>query len=124
MRDGLTCPVGARWVVAYWSRRVLSNILAQKVRVLLFMGANFAAVRLQQLVGAQDERVGERASLTPRELAVLRALSVGKRTKETAEHLELGEETVRTHVKHAEAKLGVHDRAHAVAHAIRLHLIP
>jgi DNA-binding CsgD family transcriptional regulator len=91
--------------------------------VLLFTGANFAAVRLQQLVGAHGERVGERASLTPRELAVLRALSVGKRTKETAEHLELGEETVRTHVKHAESKLGIHGRAHAVAHAIRLHLI-
>jgi DNA-binding CsgD family transcriptional regulator len=27
-------------------------------------------------------------------------------------------------MKKAAAKLGVHDRAHAVAHALRLHLIP
>ena len=29
MRDGLTCPVGGRWAVAFWSRKVLSDILTQ-----------------------------------------------------------------------------------------------
>jgi LuxR family quorum sensing-dependent transcriptional regulator len=124
MRDGLTCPIGGRWVVVYWSRKVLTDVLTPYLRVLLFMSANFAAVRLQQLLGAQKERVGERVQLTPRELAVLRSLSVGKRTRKTAELLQLGDETIRTHLKNAEAKLGVHDRTHAVAQALRLQLIP
>jgi LuxR family quorum sensing-dependent transcriptional regulator len=110
--------------VVYWSRKVLSNILTPQLRVLLFMGANFAAVRLQRLVGPLMGRLGKQARLSPRELAVLRSFSIGKRVKETAEHLQLGDETIRTHLKRAEAKLGVHDRAHAVAQALRLHLIP
>jgi LuxR family quorum sensing-dependent transcriptional regulator len=123
MRDGLLCPIGGRWVVVYWSRKVLTDTLTPQIRVLLFMGANFAAIRLQQLVGPFEGRIGERTSLTPRELAVLRSFSIGKRTKETADRLQLGVETIRTHLKHAEAKLGVHDRAHAVAQALRLQLI-
>ena len=44
--------------------------------------------------------------------------------REAAKLLNLGEETVRSHLKKAESKLGVHDRTHAVAQAIRQHLIP
>jgi DNA-binding CsgD family transcriptional regulator len=124
MRDGLTCPVGGRWVVTYWSPRVLSNRLSEEARVVLFMGATFAAIRLQRLVGPQVGRIGKGAALTARELAVLRQLSMGHHMRQVAGLLELGEETVRSHLKKAEAKLGVHDRTHAVAHAIRQHLIP
>jgi len=124
MRDRLNCPVGGRWVVVFWSRHVLSNALSQQARAMIFMGATFAAIRLQKLIGSHPRRIGKGAALTPRELAVLRLLSVGKHVKETAEHLGLGEETVRSHLKKAQAKLGVHDRTHVVAQAIREHLIP
>jgi DNA-binding CsgD family transcriptional regulator len=124
IRDSLTCPVGGRWALVYWSRNVLSAQLTQERRALLFMGATFAAIRLQKVIGPHPKRIGKGASLTPRELAVLRLLSVGKQIKEAAEHLQLGEETVRSHLKKAQAKLGVHDRTHVVAQAIRLHLIP
>jgi LuxR family quorum sensing-dependent transcriptional regulator len=124
LRDRLACPVGGRWVVVFWSSKVLTSILSEEERALLFMGASFAAIRLQKLIDPSSERIGKGASLTPRELAVLRLQSIGKRIKETAEHLGLGEETVRTHLKKAQTKLGVHDRAHAVAQAIRWHLIP
>jgi LuxR family quorum sensing-dependent transcriptional regulator len=124
MRDRLNCPVGGRWVVTYWSRHVLTSILSQQARALLFMGATFAAIRIQHLIGSHARRVGKGVSLTPRELAVLRSLSIGNHIKETALHLELGEETVRSHLKKAQAKLGVHDRTHAVAEAMRQHLIP
>jgi LuxR family quorum sensing-dependent transcriptional regulator len=123
MRDRLTCPVGGRWVVVFWSRNVLCDVLTEQKRALLFTGATFAAIRLQQLVGDDAKRVGKGASLTPRELTVLWQLSVGKRVKDIAQDLHLGEETVRSHVKKAQVKLGVHDRTHAVAHAIRMHLI-
>src|SRR4029453_11809210 len=29
MRDGLMCPVGGRWVVGFWSRKEVSNVLTQ-----------------------------------------------------------------------------------------------
>jgi DNA-binding CsgD family transcriptional regulator len=124
MRDGLTCPVGGRWIVAYWSPRVLAGTLTQQDRALLFMAASFVAIRLQALAEPSVKRVGKGVSVTPRELSVLRSLSLGRRIRETAEHLGLGEETVRSHLKKAQAKLGVNDRTHAVAQAMRLHLIP
>lgn len=124
MRDGLTCPVGARWVVVYWSRKVLSHTLSPQLRALLFMAAHFAAIRLEQIVGPDTKRVGKGVLLTPRELSVLRLASNGHRTKSIAHLLELGEETVRSHLKKAQMKLGVKDRLHAVAEALRNQLIP
>jgi DNA-binding CsgD family transcriptional regulator len=124
MRDGLTCPVGGRWVVCYWSRRVLSNVLSPQLRALLFMAANFAAIRLEQIVGPDPKRIARQMSLTARELSVLRLASNGHRIRRIAQLLELGEETVRSHTKKAQAKLGAKDRIHAVAEAMRHQLIP
>jgi DNA-binding CsgD family transcriptional regulator len=124
MRDGLTCPVGGRWVISYWSPHVLSQRLSDEARALLFMGANFAAIRLQKLIKSKASRIGGNSALTPRELAVLRLLSVGHQHAAIASLLELGDETVRSHLKKAQAKLGVRSRTHAVAQAIRLRLIP
>ena len=121
-RDRLLCPVGGRWVVVYWSKKVLC--LTPEDRALLFMGASFAAIRLQRLIDPYVKRLGTGSSLTPRELAVLRLLSNGKRVREIARLLDLGEETVRSHTKKAQSKLGVHDRTHAVVQAVRLRLIP
>jgi len=68
--------------------------------------------------------MGKRASVTPRELAVLRLVSIGRRTEEIAQVLGLGEETVRSHLKKVQGKLGVRNRAHAAAEAVRQQLIP
>jgi LuxR family quorum sensing-dependent transcriptional regulator len=111
-------------VVVYWSRKVLSSTLSPQLRALLFMAANFAAIRLEQVVEPDPKRLGRQVSLTPRELSVLRLASNGHRTKRIAELLGLGEETVRSHIKKAQTKLGVKDRLHAVAEAMRLQLIP
>ncbi len=124
MRDRFNCPVGGRWVVTYWSRSVLSQRLTEEARAILFMGGAFAAIRLQKLAGPLVCRIGKGAALTPRELAVLRLLSVGHPLKEIAGLLELGEETVRSHLKKAQTKLGVRSRTYAVAQAIRRRLIP
>lgn len=124
MRDRLNCPVGGRWVVTYWSRNVLTQRLSDEARAILFMGATFSAIRLQKLAAPEVCGIGKGNALTPRELAVLRMLSVGHQIGETAKLLELGEETVRSHLKKAQAKLGVHDRTHVVAQAIRRRLIP
>jgi len=62
--------------------------------------------------------------MTPRELAVLRLVSLGKGNSEIAKLMGIGEETVRSHAKKAQVKLGAHNRAQAAAEAIRQQLIP
>jgi DNA-binding NarL/FixJ family response regulator len=62
--------------------------------------------------------------LTEREQEVLEHLAEGKSTKEIADALFLGEETVKTHLGRIYQKLGVSDRVQAVAAAIRGGLVP
>ena len=124
MRDGLTCPVGGRWVVAFWSRKELSNIITPATRIMLYAAASFAALRLNQLVDSDPNLLGARCHLTPRELAVLRLVSMGAQCREVAQELSLGEETVRSHLKKAQSKLGVRGKTQAVAEALRQNLIP
>jgi len=50
---------------------------------------------------------------------VLEGVSHGESTREIAERLVVGEETVRSHLKSLYQKLGVSDRSAAVAHAFR-----
>jgi two-component system nitrate/nitrite response regulator NarL len=61
--------------------------------------------------------------LTAREREVLDLIAVGKSLPEVAKELSLGVTTVKTHVQHVYAKLGVSDRAAAVAEAMRHGLI-
>jgi LuxR family quorum sensing-dependent transcriptional regulator len=124
MRDGLTCPVGGRWVVAFWSRKELSNIVSRPMRIMICATAGIGALRLEQLVDPDPNSVGAHTHLTPRELAVLRLVSSGAQFREVAEQLGLGEETVRSHLKKAQTKLGARTRTQAVAEALRQHLIP
>lgn len=55
------------------------------------------------------------APLSPRELEVLRLIARGKTNREAAAELFISEATVKTHLIHVYAKLGVNDRAAAVA---------
>jgi len=124
MRDGFTCPVGRRWVLAFWSPKSLSRCCEWESRAIIFLAANFAALRLEQLLPANAARVPRKSRLTPRELAVLRLSSLGHPAAEASEALGLGEETVRSHLKKAQHKLGARNRTQAVAEALRQHLIP
>ena len=62
--------------------------------------------------------------LTEREMAVLRLLAQGQSNKEIARHLQVVEDTVKTHVRHILTKLGVQSRTQAVLSAARLGLVP
>ena len=57
--------------------------------------------------------------LSGRELQVLRGISEGKTNSEIGRELHLAEDTVKAHTRRLFHKLGVHDRAAAVAHAFR-----
>ncbi|HET8842705.1 MAG TPA: response regulator transcription factor [Ktedonobacteraceae bacterium] len=61
--------------------------------------------------------------LTERETEVLRLLVQGRSNKDIATQLQIVEDTVKTHVRHILAKLGVQSRTQAVLHAIRLGLV-
>lgn len=63
------------------------------------------------------------ATLTPRELDVLRLIVVGRANKEIAAALDVSEETVKTHVSHVLAKLEVENRVQAIAEALRRRLV-
>jgi DNA-binding NarL/FixJ family response regulator len=76
------------------------------------------AARLLQRVRRRD------LELTPRELEVLAEVGRGLSNAEIGTKLLVGEATVKTHLLHAFAKLGVSDRTAAVTVAIARGLLP
>lgn len=73
--------------------------------------------------GSLAEQALERDRLTEREMSVLEELAKGRSTKEIADALIIGEETVKTHLARIYQKLGVSDRVQAVALALRRGLV-
>lgn len=61
--------------------------------------------------------------LTTRELEVLKLLAEGKANKEISVYMNIGEQTVKTHVSHILDKLGVPSRTQAALYAIRTGLV-
>jgi DNA-binding NarL/FixJ family response regulator len=62
-------------------------------------------------------------SLTPRELEVLRMLALGYGNQKIAENLVIAVGTVKNHVQHILAKLGVSDRTQAVVRAYEAKIV-
>lgn len=70
------------------------------------------AAQLDGPAGPQQTNI-----LTPRELEILQLIAGGASNGQAARHLFISEATVKTHLLHTYAKLGVNDRAAAVATA-------
>jgi DNA-binding NarL/FixJ family response regulator len=66
---------------------------------------------------------GSRGKLTQRQREILQLLANGESTTVAARELGLSEETVKTHIKTALARLGARNRTHAVSIALRESLI-
>jgi len=83
------------------------------------------AARLLQKVASEDRQRSKPPTdrLTRRQLEVLRLLAKGLTNREIAQRLVLSTGTVRIHVQHIIAKLGVSDRTGAVVRGIELGLV-
>ena len=85
--------------------------------------SNGPSVRLP-LPGPSNGNGGNpQATLTRRELDILRLMADGHGTRAIADRLRISPTTVRNHVQRFLGKLGVHSRLQAVAHATRHRLL-
>ena len=82
-----------------------------------------AAAAQESFVDPAVPPKGSRGKLTRRQRQILQLLADGESTTVAARELDLSEETVKTHMKNALARLGAKNRSHAVAIALRESLI-
>jgi DNA-binding NarL/FixJ family response regulator len=82
-----------------------------------------AAVAQESFVDPAVPPKGSRGKLTRRQRQILQLLADGESTTVAARELDLSEETVKTHMKNALARLGARNRSHAIAIALRESLI-
>jgi DNA-binding NarL/FixJ family response regulator len=99
---------------AYLARTASANELQR---------AALAALDQEPYVDPAVPPRGSRGMLTKRQREILQLLANGESTTVAARELDLSEETVKTHTKHALARLGARNRTHAVAIAMRECLI-
>jgi PAS domain S-box-containing protein len=116
-------------------RDVTERVQAEQERETLLQALAAAQQRVQELLPrvlrpaeyqARSERRADVearvASLTPRELDVLRLLAVGRTNPDIGRALGLSPKAARNRVAHVLAKLGVSDRTHAAVLAVELGL--
>lgn len=82
-----------------------------------------AAIAQERFIDPAVPPKGSRGKLTRRQREILQLLANGESTTVAARELDLSEETVKSHTKHALARLGARNRTHAVAIAVRECLI-
>ena len=111
--------------VAYLVKTSVSDQLIQAIRAVVagqaFLSPEVAAVAIE----LADERSPEprgvpaNASLSPRQVEVLRLIAAGRSSKEIARELGLATRTVETHRREIIRKLDLHSVAELVKYAIR-----
>ena len=108
----------------YLLKNVAPAELARAVRAAHAGEALLDPVVAARLVEAIAQPPGESAPerLTAREQEVLALIARGYANKRIARELGIAEKTVKTHVGHVLAKLGVADRTQAAVHAVRMGL--
>src|SRR3984957_10795211 len=79
--------------------------------------------QVQADVAAEIAKHTADAALTTRELEVLRLVASGYANKTISAHLDINEETTKTHIKNVLAKLGARDRTHAVSLGLKRGII-
>lgn len=122
--DDRLLPAIQSGAAGYLLKNVAPAELARAVRAAHAGEALLDPVIAARLVDAISQPPGEPASerLTSREQEVLALIARGFSNKRIARELGIAEKTVKTHVGHVLAKLGVADRTQAAVHAVRMGL--
>jgi DNA-binding NarL/FixJ family response regulator len=117
----------------YLLKKITATELLSQLRMIAGGGAPLTAGVAQTLLSlVRQSRLSvspggagapTRLDLTGREQEVLQCLVRGLSYKQTADNLEMGVETVRTHIRAIYKKLHVHSAAEAVARALREKLV-
>ena len=110
----MAVPDGGRFAVVYYA---VANVLPG-MHVAAFAPEDWSDVELGSLGGSEPA-----APLTPRELEIIQLAAQGRTGPRIADDLVVSRCTVKSHFENVYSKLGVPDRAAAVAKAMRLGLI-
>ncbi len=107
------------------TRKELLTTLRQVVGGEPVLNADLTSQLLRRLAVEQQRPAADavETQLTPRELDVLRELTQGRTNREIASGLIVSLSTVKAHVEHIIAKLGVSDRTQAAVRAVELGLV-
>jgi DNA-binding NarL/FixJ family response regulator len=124
VEDERLLPAIQAGAAGYLLKNVAPPELARAVRAAHAGEALIDPVIAARLVDAIAQPAGEPAPerLTAREQEVLALIARGYSNKRIALELGIAEKTVKTHVGHVLAKLGVTDRTQAAVHAVRMGL--
>ena len=118
--DSDVSPAIEAGATGYLLKDALPDELVRAVRLAARGETVLSPLVATRLVG----RVREPAvPLSDRELEILRLIADGSTNREAAARLFISEATIKTHVLHVYAKLGVNDRAAAVAAGFRRGLL-
>lgn len=109
--------------IGYLLKDVSADQLAQAIRAAHAGRATLSPEAAQVLVQAAAQPPQPGHDLTERERAVLALMVEGFNNTEIAEKLVVSPSTIKSHVSHILAKLGVASRTEAVALAVRSHIL-
>ncbi|MGH2868944.1 MAG: response regulator [Solirubrobacteraceae bacterium] len=124
--DGRLMPALQAGAAGYLLKDVEPSELARAVRSAHAGEAMIdptVAARLLHTLSDPQARAASGEQLTRREREVLSLIVAGRSNKRIARELEIAEKTVKTHVGHVLAKLGVADRTQAALLAVRSGLV-